>query len=101
MSTVKLDPRQGGSTIYEMVMSYNEAKAVVEEVTGLTVSRIKLRDNGNGCFCIWKFPDGSYVTTPCGPSVAEEMSMKDLSYGYSEGMDTFVAFVPSSDDEEA
>mgnify|MGYP001458872201 CR=1 FL=1 len=94
------------SSIYQHEMPYAEAKAIVEHLEGEPVTHIKSAQSADAdnAFCLWFFADGTYVTSPAGPSVEAGMSLKDLTFGYDDDMDTFVAYVaPSFDDtrEEA
>ena len=90
----------GNSEIFQHTLTYAQAKAVIEHLVEKTVTHIKSAKSAeaDNAFCIWQFADGNYVTTPAGPSVEPGMSLKDLTYGYDDDMDTFVAFVRSTDD---
>ena len=106
MSNLSFTPKSGNNNdFYETVLTYQQAKAVVEEITGQSVTRIKTSqsEDADNAFCIWTLADGTYVTTPAGPSVEPGMSLKDLEFGHDSDMDTFVAYVPAdlTDGEEA
>ena len=99
---LSFERRQGNnSEIFEHTLTYDKAKAVIEHMEGEPVTRIKTyqSEDADNAFCLWIFSDGSYVTTPAGPSVEAGMSLKDLTFGYNDDMDTFVAFVRSTDEE--
>jgi len=98
---LSFERRNGGnSEIFQHTLTYAQAKAVIEHMEGEPVTHIKSFQSAeaDNAFCIWQFADGSYVTTPAGPSVEAGMSLKDLTFGYNDDMDTFVAFARSTDD---
>lgn len=98
---LSFERRQGNnSEIFDNTLTYAQAKAVIEHMVGEKVTHIKTfkSEEADNAFCIWQFADGSYVTSPAGPSVEAGMSLKDCTFGYNDDMDTFVAFVRSTDD---
>jgi len=87
-----------GQGAFQYAVDFATAKASVELVEGQLVKRVKAHDKGNGPFIIWRLADGSAVATPAGPSVTEGDDPRGLTYGWNDGMDTFVAFQSSDSD---
>ena len=83
-----------GQGPFENAVDFNTAKASVELVTGQTVVAAGVLDKGNGPFVLWKLADKSATVTPAGPSVSAGDNPKGLTFGWNEGMDTFVAYQP-------
>ena len=81
-----------GQGAFEFAVDFATAKASVELVTGRTVVAAGVLDKGNGPFVLWKLADGSATATPAGPSVSAGDNPKGLTFGWNEGMDTFVAY---------